>query len=87
MNSNIINVILIKKCYQKGTPMKDAASIAFDLKKLLTLGNSVSSVILLTLWVAEPQVQEIRAIGTVRLIGTHLLKLQTKFMQFRVKKR
>ena len=42
MNSNIINVILIKKCYQKGTFVKDATIIAFDLKKLLTLGNSVS---------------------------------------------
>ena len=37
MNSNIINVILIKKCYQKGTFVKDATIIAFDLKKLLTL--------------------------------------------------
>lgn len=45
MNSNIINVILIKKCYQKGTLMKDVTSIAFDLKKLLTLGNSVSGLI------------------------------------------
>ena len=42
MNGNTINVILIKKCYQKGTPMKDATSIAFDLKNLFTLGNSVS---------------------------------------------
>lgn len=41
MNGNTINVILIKKCYQKGTPMKDATSIAFDLKNLFTLGNSV----------------------------------------------
>ena len=29
--------------------MKDATSIAFDLKKLLTLGNSVSWVILASL--------------------------------------
>lgn len=42
MNSNIINVILIKKCYQKGTFVKDATSIVFDLKNLFTLGNSVS---------------------------------------------
>lgn len=41
MNGNTINVILIKKCYQKGTPMKDATSIVFDLKNLFTLGNSV----------------------------------------------
>lgn len=44
MNSNIINVILIKKCYQKGTFVKDATSIVFDLKNLFTLGNSVSLV-------------------------------------------
>lgn len=42
MNSNIINVILIKNVIKKGTLMKDAIIIAFDLKKLLTLGNSVS---------------------------------------------
>ena len=36
------NVILIKKCYQKGTLMKDAINIVFDLKNSLTLGNSVS---------------------------------------------
>ena len=40
-----------------------------------------------TLWVVEPQVQEIRAIGTVILIGMHLLKLRIKSMQIRVKKR
>lgn len=49
MNSNIINVILIKKCYQKGTFVKDATIIAFDLKKLLTLGNSVSLKIFMVL--------------------------------------
>ena len=38
MNSNIKNVI------KKGTLMKDAINIAFDLKILLTLGNSVSLV-------------------------------------------
>lgn len=43
MNSNIINVILIKKCYQKGTFVKDATNISSDMKNLLTLGNSVSS--------------------------------------------
>lgn len=42
MNSNIINVILIKKCYQKGTFVKDATNISSDMKNLLTLGNSVS---------------------------------------------
>lgn len=36
MNSNIINVI------KKGTFVKDATSIVFDLKNLFTLGNSVS---------------------------------------------
>lgn len=43
MNSNIINVILIKKCYQKRTLMKEATNILSDMKNLLTLGNSVSS--------------------------------------------
>lgn len=43
MNGNTTNVILIKKCYQKGTLMKDAINIVFDLKNSLTLGNSVSS--------------------------------------------
>ena len=42
MNSNIINVILIKKCYQKRTLMKEATNILSDMKNLLTLGNSVS---------------------------------------------
>lgn len=42
MNGNTTNVILIKKCYQKGTLMKDAINIVFDLKNSLTLGNSVS---------------------------------------------
>ena len=42
MNSNIINVILIKKCYQKGTLMKEAINISSDMKNLLMLGNSVS---------------------------------------------
>ena len=37
--------------------------------------------------VVEPQVQEIRAIGTVILIGMHLLKLRIKSMQIRVRKR
>ena len=41
MNGNTTNVILIKKCYQKGTLMKDAINIVFDLKNSLTLGNSV----------------------------------------------
>lgn len=51
MNSNIINVILIKKCYQKGTFVKDATSIVFDLKNLFTLGNSVSwSRFVMSLW-------------------------------------
>lgn len=44
MNSNIINVILIKKCYQKRTLMKEATNILSDMKNLLTLGNSVSLV-------------------------------------------
>ena len=44
MNGNTANVILIKKCYQKGTLMKDAINIVFDLKNSLTLGNSVSLV-------------------------------------------
>ena len=42
MDSNIKNVILIKKCYQKGTLMKEATNISSDMKNLLTLGNSVS---------------------------------------------
>lgn len=42
MNGNTTNVILIIKCYQKGTLMKDAINIVFDLKNSLTLGNSVS---------------------------------------------
>ena len=46
MNSNIINVILIKKCHQKGTFVKDATNISSDMKNLLTLGNSVSLAIL-----------------------------------------
>lgn len=49
MNSNIINVILIKKCYQKGTLMKEAINISSDMKNLLMLGNSVSWVILASL--------------------------------------
>mgnify|MGYP000366441030 CR=1 FL=1 len=47
MNSNIINVILIKNVIKKGTFVKDATSIVFDLKNLFTLGNSVSSLNLL----------------------------------------
>ena len=43
MNSNIINVILQINVIKKGTFMKDATIIAIDLKKILTLGNSVSS--------------------------------------------
>ena len=51
MNSNIINVILIKKCYQKGTFVKDATNISSDMKNLLTLGNSVSwSRFVMSLW-------------------------------------
>ena len=42
MNSNIINVILQINVIKKGTFMKDATIIAIDLKKILTLGNSVS---------------------------------------------
>ena len=49
MNSNNINVILIKKCYQKGTFVKDATIIAFDLIKLLSLGNCVSLKIFMVL--------------------------------------
>lgn len=44
MNSNIINVILQINVIKKGTFMKDATIIAIDLKKILTLGNSVSLV-------------------------------------------
>ena len=43
MNSNIINVILIKNVIKKGTLMKEATNISSDMKYLLTLGNSVSS--------------------------------------------
>lgn len=42
MNSNIINVILIKNVIKKGTFVKDATNISFGIKNLLTLGNSVS---------------------------------------------
>lgn len=47
MNSNIINVILIKNVIKKGTFVKDATSIVFDLKNLFTLGNSVSFLIVI----------------------------------------
>ena len=73
----------LKKCF----PRKDRLCRKFASRDLLPLGNSVSLEILLTLWVVEPQAQEIQAIGTVRLIGTHLLKLQTKSMQIQVRKR
>lgn len=43
MNSNIINVILIKNVIKKGTFVQDATNISSDMKNLLTLGNSVSS--------------------------------------------
>ena len=42
MDSNIINVILIKNVIKKGTLMKEATNISSDMKYLLTLGNSVS---------------------------------------------
>ena len=42
MNSNIVNVILIKNVIKKGTLMKETTNISSDMKNLLTLGNSVS---------------------------------------------
>ena len=79
--------IKIAEFFRQLDHLMAAAIPKFVSRDLLTLGNSVSWEILLTLWVVEPQVQEIRAIGTVILIGMHLLKLRIKSMQIRVRKR
>ncbi len=55
--------------------------------RVLRSSNIAEDSFVLSDEVVEPQVQEIRAIGTVILIGMHLLKLRIKSMQIRVKKR